>query len=91
MSKNIDFGTVADLYDLYVQWDVDIPFFLKACAAVEGEVLELMCGTGRLSLPLLRAGIQMCCLDYSAEMLAILRQKLAQENLTADVQETDSW
>jgi hypothetical protein len=33
MNKNIDFGTVADLYDVYVQWDVDIPFFREAAAA----------------------------------------------------------
>lgn len=89
MNKNIDFGTVADLYDLYVAWEVDVPFFRERCAGVEGEVLELMCGTGRLSAPLLRAGIRLCCVDYSREMLDVLRRKLRQEGLTADVREQD--
>jgi hypothetical protein len=32
MAKSIDFGTVADLYDLYVEWDEDVPFFREICA-----------------------------------------------------------
>jgi hypothetical protein len=28
MKKSIDFGTVAGLYDVYVQCDVGIPFFI---------------------------------------------------------------
>ncbi|HVR98229.1 MAG TPA: class I SAM-dependent methyltransferase [Thermoanaerobaculia bacterium] len=89
MEKNIDFGTVADLYDLYVAWGVDVPFFQDLCAGTEGEVLELMCGTGRLSLPLLRAGVRLCCVDYSREMLDVLRRKLREEGLAADVREAD--
>ena len=89
MNKNIDFGTVADLYDVYVQWDVDIPFFREVSAGATGEVLELMSGTGRLSIPLLQHGIQLCCVDYSAEMLDVLRLKLRKHNLTADVHEKD--
>jgi SAM-dependent methyltransferase len=89
MDKNIEFGAVADLYDVYVQWDADIPFFREACAAANGEVLELMSGTGRLSIPLLEAGIQLCCVDYSAEMLDVLRRKLKQRCLSADVHEVD--
>ena len=60
MDKNIDFGTVADLYDVYAQWDFDVPFFEEACRALDGEVLELMCWTGRLSIPLLEKGVQAC-------------------------------
>jgi SAM-dependent methyltransferase len=89
LSKNIDFGTVADLYDVYVQWDEDIPFFHEICAGVTDEVLELMCGTGRLSIPLLQAGIRLCCVDYSAEMLEVFRRKLRQLGLTAEVHEAD--
>lgn len=87
--KNIDFGPVADLYDVYVQWDVDVPFFRSVCAETEKPVLELMCGTGRLSIPLLESGAELCCVDYSAEMLAVLRRKLDERGLTADVREAD--
>jgi SAM-dependent methyltransferase len=89
MNKNIDFGRVADLYDVYVQWYVDLPFFREMAAGVEGEVLELMCGTGRLSIPLLRDGVRLCCVDYSAEMIAVLRSKLRREDLAAEVHEMD--
>ena len=89
MTKNIDFGAVADLYDVSVQWDVDVPFFQDICADAKGEVLELMCGTGRLSIHLLQRGIRLCCVDYSAEMLDVLRHKLEKHNLAADVHEMD--
>ncbi len=89
MEKNIDFGEVADLYDVYVQWDADVRFFEELCAGVPGEVLELMCGTGRLSIPLLRAGVRLCCVDYSREMLDLLRHKLGTLGLAADLHEAD--
>jgi SAM-dependent methyltransferase len=89
MRKTIEFGAVADLYDIYVRWDEDVPFFREICAGVQGEVLELMCGTGRLSMPLLQAGTRLCCVDYSAEMLEVFRRKLRQQGLTAEVQEAD--
>src|SRR2546425_8712379 len=89
MKKNIDFGPVADLYDVYVKWDADIPFFREMCADATGDVLELMSGTGRVSLPLLRAGVTLTCVDYSAEMLRVLSQRLKAENLIADLHEQD--
>ena len=52
--------------------DADIPFFREMCADATGDVLELMSGTGRVSLPLLRAGVTLTCVDYSAEMLRVL-------------------
>lgn len=89
MNKNIDFGTVADLYDVYVQWDTDVSFFRERCANVTGKVLELMCGTGRLSIPLLQSGIQLSCVDYSAEMLRVFERRLREHHVTADVFEAD--
>jgi SAM-dependent methyltransferase len=89
MNKNIDFGTVADLYDVYVQWNTDVPFFRDRCAHVTGGILELMCGTGRLSIPLLQSGSRLACVDYSAEMLRVLQRRLSEHGLTADVHEAD--
>jgi SAM-dependent methyltransferase len=48
-----------------------------------------MAGTGRISLPLVRAGVHLTCVDNAPEMLARLRQKLAQEHLSAQVYEMD--
>lgn len=74
---------VADLYDAYVRTELDVPFFLASVREVRGEVLELMSGTGRVSLPLVEAGVRLTCVDYSAEMLKALEQKLAARKLRA--------
>jgi ubiquinone/menaquinone biosynthesis C-methylase UbiE len=68
MKKPINFDLVADLYDL-VHIDLDIPFFLNETKGYDGEILELMCGTGRISIPLLASGKKMTCVDYSVGML----------------------
>ena len=52
MKKNMEYGTIADLYDVYVQWFMDLPYFTELTRGISGEVLELMCGTGRLSIEL---------------------------------------
>jgi ubiquinone/menaquinone biosynthesis C-methylase UbiE len=56
MKNTINFDKVADIYDYYVNVDFDIPFFLKETEQQKGEILELMCGTGRISIQLLKAG-----------------------------------
>jgi SAM-dependent methyltransferase len=83
------YANVADLYDLFVQTTLDVPFFVKAAEGTSGEILELMAGTGRLTIPLLKAGARVTAVDNSAEMLAILREKLAGEALEATVHEMD--
>lgn len=83
------YSTFADLYDSFVQTDADIPFFLAEALNASGEVLELMAGTGRVSLPLIRAGARLTCVDNAPEMLTILREKLRRNELTADVRLMD--
>jgi SAM-dependent methyltransferase len=48
----------------------DVPFWRRIAAASPGRVLELGCGTGRIALPLARAGATLVGLDRSAPMLA---------------------
>ncbi|HNB70995.1 MAG TPA: class I SAM-dependent methyltransferase [Acidobacteriota bacterium] len=84
----MDYSRVAHYYDSYVQTSLDVNFFLQESKNAI-RVLELMSGTGRLSLPLIQAGVNLTCVDSSPEMLAILRQKLMQQNLQADVFEMD--
>jgi 2-polyprenyl-3-methyl-5-hydroxy-6-metoxy-1,4-benzoquinol methylase len=59
---------IADLYDVYVTTTVDVPFFLEELKTTSGPVLELMAGTGRLSLPLAEAGARLTCVDISGLM-----------------------
>lgn len=80
-----NYDTIADLYDVYVPATFDLDFFLQETGKVKGEVLELMSGTGRVSIPLLEAGVHLTCVDFSAELNAIFERKLRQAGLKADV------
>lgn len=85
--NNYDY--VADLYDVYVPATFDIDFFLKETGQTSGEVLELMSGTGRVSIPLLEAGVKLTCVDLSARSNEILEKKLKQLGLHAGVYTMD--
>lgn len=87
--QSIDYDRVADRYDDYVRVSFDVPFFLNAARQAAGDVLELMSGTGRVSLPLIEAGVRLTCVDRSAAMLAVLRRKLEQRQLVAEVYQMD--
>ncbi len=85
----MDYNHVAGLYDAAIRTDFDLPFYLELVKEVSGPVLELMCGTGRLSLPLVEAGARLTCVDLSAEMLRLLQSKLDQRGLAAEVVRAD--
>jgi SAM-dependent methyltransferase len=57
----------------------DIPFYLHAAREHGSPVLELACGTGRITIPLAREGFEVIGLDLSAEMLRIAQEKLSKE------------
>ncbi len=66
----------ADYYDITQRGVTgDIPFYLEAAKASQGEVLDLACGTGRISIPLAQEGIQVTGLDLSREMLDKAKRK----------------
>ena len=48
----------------------DVPFWRRVACEARGPVLELGCGTGRVSLPLTRAGVTLVGIDRSSQMLA---------------------
>ena len=83
------YARIADRYDALVTTDADIPFFLEVAGQATGPILELMAGTGRVTLPLVESGAEVVAVDYSSEMLARLRKKLAQAGLEADVRLMD--
>jgi len=89
MEKALDYSVFADLYDFFVQDDFDVPFFLNEAGKTEGRVLELMSGTGRVSLPLLKEGVALTCVDNSPDMLSFLEKKIEERGFSADVYEMD--
>lgn len=69
-------AALARLYDAF-PFDADLPLYLELAAAQGGRVLELACGSGRVLVPLARAGYRIVGLDASPHMLALAREKLA--------------
>ncbi len=61
----------ARIYDLQHRLYMDdLPFYMHLIDKHGDPVLELMAGTGRLSIALAKAGVDVTALDYSREMLA---------------------
>ena len=76
-----EYAFVAELYDHVVPYRsrADIEFFVEEARQAGGPVLELGCGTGRVLIPIARAGIPIVGLDLSTRMLAVCRERLGSE------------
>jgi SAM-dependent methyltransferase len=59
----------------------DVPFWRSLATQAGGPVLELGCGTGRIALPLGRAGADVVGIDRSDAMLARARQRVRRAKL----------
>src|SRR2546423_12155060 len=71
-----------DAYAPFYDWENaqtlgrrDVPFWRRVAAGAGGPALELGCGTGRVSLPLARAGAKPVGIDRSAPMLERARRQ----------------
>ena len=60
----------------------DVPFWRNLALRADGPVLELGCGTGRVSLPLGRAGVRLIGIDRSERMLARARARTKRARLS---------
>jgi SAM-dependent methyltransferase len=77
-----------ELYNSPRQYDIeyddlkdDIPYYLDRIAPKGSSVLELACGTGRVTMELAKAGFSMTGLDISEAMLSTAKAKAAAEGL----------
>ena len=61
----------------------DIPFWRTLALQSDGPVLELGCGTGRISIPLARAGVPLVGVDRSEAMLARARRRIKRGRLSS--------
>lgn len=79
-----------EAYDLIL---ADIPygrdFYVDLAKAAGGPVLEIACGTGRIFIPCLQAGVDIEGLDLFEPMLARLRTKAAALGLTPTLYQGD--
>lgn len=75
--------------DVYADFLGDVPHVVALMKAAGGRVLEVCCGNGRILIPALEAGVPVDGLDLSPEMLADLRRKLGERNLSTETFEGD--
>lgn len=74
------YDRIAHYYDLtHADLTDDIEWVLSLAKEAAGPVLELGCGSGRLLLPLARAGCTVTGIDNAAAMLARARARLQNE------------
>ncbi len=70
------FTSIAPFYDLDFETYYDDAEFYARLAANHGEeILELGCGTGRVTVPLARRGLKVTGVDVNEAMLAIARER----------------
>ena len=81
-----------DQYAAFYDWENartvqrrDVGFWQRLAAAASGRILELGCGTGRISVPVASRGLAVCGIDRSASMLARARRKIERARLQARV------
>lgn len=88
------YAPIAGLYDFtYDQFTEDVEFYENLAQAVDGPILELGAGTGRVAIRLAEAGYAVTGIDTSASMLARGWQNLAEaaipEGASCDLLEAD--
>src|SRR3954467_6659816 len=59
----------------------DVPFWRNLAIHAGGPVLELGCGTGRIAMPIGRAGVTLVGIDRSDAMLARARARVRRSRL----------
>ena len=75
------YGLMAERWAEFITAAREIPFFLQEIARHGQPVLDVACGTGRVLLPLLRAGIDIDGNDISKDMLHYCQSKAASQGL----------
>jgi len=78
MSHDSPYDAIARLYDPWSRSVVeDVEFYVEEALASGGPVVELACGTGRISVPVAEAGIPVIGVDASPGMLRVARERAA--------------
>jgi ubiquinone/menaquinone biosynthesis C-methylase UbiE len=71
------FEGFAELYELtHGDKEDDLPLYIELAKKTDGKLLEIGCGTGRVTIALAKEGYEMVGIDVSEDMLKIARRKL---------------
>ena len=82
MSRNTDYS---EYYDFDHDVIIDLDFYLRLARQSGSPILELASGTGRVTLPLAKAGFEIYGFDISEKMLDLCRTKVRNEGLESKV------
>lgn len=81
-----EYDAIARFYDAdHGGFADDLPFYRELARRAGGRVLDVMCGSGRLLVPLAQAGIRVTGVDSSAAMIERARQRVAAAGIAARV------
>ena len=76
-SITMDYSTLSRFYDLEnADFIDDLDFWVALAKESKGDVLEIGCGSGRVTQQIARAGINITGIDNSEEMLTLAHAKL---------------
>jgi len=75
------FDQWSDIYDKVYAWKSDdIDFYVNQARISGGPILELGCGTGRITIPIAMSGLEITGLDNSGKMLETAKDKASKES-----------
>ncbi len=76
-----EWDPIAPYYDyLFEDRTADIDFWVRLAKRFESPILELSCGTGRLTIPIAKAGVRVTGLDISKSMLKMAARKISTQS-----------
>jgi len=78
-----------ELYDYVNQTNIDYEFYKRWAQKVQGPVLELCSGTGRLTIPIKKSGVNIVGLDITKSMISRAKEKARAIQLDIDFIEGD--
>lgn len=76
-------------YDAINSFEHDIPFYIGKAKKSGKKVLELACGTGRVAIPMAKAGLEVTGIDLSPIMLDYGRKKATDAGVNINFIEGD--
>ncbi len=72
------------LYDALLPVGAHLPYYLELSRQTSGDVLELACGTGQLTVPVASSGVPIVGIDTSAPMLNLAKERAAAARVSVE-------